>query len=274
MKVQNKVVVVTGAGNGVGRALALALLAQGARVAAVDISAAGLAETRALADAGALAGAAAERLSMHVVDITDKAAVAALPEAVVAEHGAVDGLINNAGIIQPFVPVKDLDDATIARVMAVNFYGTLAMTRAFLPHLLARPEAHIANVSSMGGFFPFPRQTLYGASKAAVKLFTEGLRAELLGTSVGVTVVFPGALDTDIAGNSGAMGGLKLDRAHSPIKLLSAEKAAAKIIRAIEHKRYRALVGTDAALMNFLYNLSPRIATELVSRVMGSVLGR
>jgi len=273
MKVQNKVLVVTGGGNGLGRALVLALLGQGARVAAVDISAAGLAETRSRADAGALAGAAAERLSTHRVDITDKVAVAALPEAVLAAHGAVDGLVNNAGIIQPFAPVSDLDDATIQRVMNVNFYGTLAMTRAFLPHLLERPEAAIANVSSMGGFFPFPRQTLYGASKAAVKLFTEGLRAELLGTSVGVTVVFPGAIDTDIAGNSGAAGGLKLDRAHSPIKLLSAEKAARKIIRAIERKRYRALVGTDAVLMDFIYKLSPRLATELVSRLMGAVLG-
>lgn len=270
MKVQNKVVVVTGGGNGVGRALTLALLAKGARVAAVDINAAALEETRSLAEAGA--SAAAERLSTHVVDITDKVAVAALPEAVVAWHGAVDGLINNAGIIQPFVPVVDLDDATIARVMNVNFYGTLAMTRAFLPLLLQRPEAAIANVSSMGGFFPFPRQTIYGASKAAVKIFTEGLRAELLDTPVGVTVVFPGALDTDIAGNSGAMGSVKLDRGQSPLKLLSPAKAAQRIIAAIERKQYRALVGTDAVVMDFFYKLSPRLATGVISRVMGRFL--
>ncbi|MDX9954030.1 MAG: SDR family oxidoreductase [Anaerolineae bacterium] len=266
MKVQNKVVVVTGGGNGMGRALVLALLAKGARVAAVDINAAALEET--LASAGGGAG----RLSTHRVDITDREGVAALPEAVVSRHGAVDGLINNAGIIQPFVPVVDLDEATIQRVMAVNFYGTLAMTRAFLPGLLQRPEAHIANVASMGGFFPFPRQTIYGASKAAVKLFTEGLRAELLDTHVGVTVVFPGALDTDIAGNSGAMGGLKLDRAHSPLKLLSPVKAAERVIAAIERNRYRALIGTDAVLMDFFYKLSPRLATGLISRVMGALL--
>ena len=273
MRVQARVVVVTGGGNGLGRALVLALLAKGARVAAVDISAQGLEETRMLADERTLAGEAAGRLSTHRVDITDRDAVAALPAAVIAQHGSVDGLINNAGIIQPFVPVKDLDDATIARVMNVNFYGTLAMTRAFLPHLLERPEAAIANISSMGGFFPFPRQTLYGASKAAVKLFTEGLRTELLQTRVGVTVVFPGGIDTDIVGNSGAAGGLKLDREHSPIKPLAADKAARRIIAAIEHKRYRALVGVDATLMDFLYKLSPRLATELVSRVMGAVLG-
>lgn len=268
MKIQNKTIVVTGGGSGVGRALTLALLAKNARVAAVDINAAALDETRALAGPGV----GAERLSTHRVDITDRDAVAALPQAVAARHGVVDGLINNAGIIQPFVPVKDLDDATIQRVMAVNFYGTLAMTRAFLPLLLERPEAAIANVASMGGFFPFPRQTIYGASKAAVKLFTEGLRAELLDTHVGVTVIFPGALDTDIAGNSGAAGGLKLDRAHSPLKLLSPAKAAARIIAAIERNRYRALVGTDAVLMDFFYKLSPQLATGLISRVMGALL--
>ena len=94
----------------------------------------------------------------------------------------VDGLINNAGIVQPFVPFADLDQAAIDRVLDVNLMGTINMSRAFMPVLLSRPEAHLANVSSMGGFFPFPGQTLYGASKAGVKLLTEGLYAELLDT--------------------------------------------------------------------------------------------
>ena len=139
------------------------------------------------------------RLSTHVVDITDRTAVQALPAEVVVVHGAVDGLINNAGIIQPFVPVAELDDATIERVLDVNLMGTLHMVQAFLPTLVARPEAHLANVSSMGGFFPFPGQTMYGASKAAVRLLTEGLYAELLDTNVRVSVIFPGAVNTGIS---------------------------------------------------------------------------
>lgn len=125
MRVRNKVIVVTGGGSGIGRALVLHLLAKGARVAAVDLNPAALRET------AQLAGAQASRLSTHELNITDRTAVAALPAQVVAAHGAVDGLINNAGIIQPFVRVPDLDEATIERVMNVNFYGTVWMTKAF-----------------------------------------------------------------------------------------------------------------------------------------------
>lgn len=144
MKVQGKVVVVTGGGSGMGRALVLQLLGKGARVAAVDLNAASLQETARLAQAG-------ERLSTHVLNITQREAVEALPAEVIARHGAVDGLINNAGIIQPFVRVNDLDYSAIERVMNVNFYGTLYMIKAFLPHFLQRPEAHIVNISSPSG---------------------------------------------------------------------------------------------------------------------------
>ena len=115
----------------------------------------------------------------------------------------MDGLVHCAGIIQPFVRLKDLDDAAIERVFNVNWWGTLDLTRAFLPVLLERPEGHIVNTSSMGGFLPVPGQTIYGASKAAVKLLTEGLHAECQGTNVHVTVVFPGAVATNITTNSG-----------------------------------------------------------------------
>jgi len=157
--------------------LVLNLLSRGASVAAVDINETALQKTV------ELAGSKSDNLSTHIVNITNKDAVAALPEQIIAKHGAIDGIINNAGIIQPFERIKDLDYAVIERVLNVNFFGTLYMTKEFLPHLLKRPEAHITNISSMGGFLPVPGQTVYGASKAAVKLFTEGLRSELLNTS-------------------------------------------------------------------------------------------
>jgi len=155
VKVEGKILVVTGAGNGVGRAVTLEALRRGARVAAVDISQDGLDETARLA-------ADPDRLSLHRVDITDPTAVAALPAEVVARHGAVDGLVHLAAIIQPFLKVRDLDDATIERVVNVNWWGTLRLDRAFLPVLLERPEGHIVNTSSMGGFIPVPGQTIYG----------------------------------------------------------------------------------------------------------------
>jgi NAD(P)-dependent dehydrogenase (short-subunit alcohol dehydrogenase family) len=128
MKVQNKVIVVTGGGNGMGRELVLNLLSKDASVAAVDINESALRETI------ELAGGKKGNLSTYILNITDKEAVTALPEQVISRHGAVDGLINNAGIIQPFVRVNDLDYAAIERVMNVNFYGTLYMTKAFLPY--------------------------------------------------------------------------------------------------------------------------------------------
>src|SRR5699024_1543881 len=110
-------------------------------------------------------------------NIADREAVEALPEPILERFGSIDGIINNAGIIQPMSPVAELGYALIDRVMAVNFYGVVYMTKTFLPHLLSMPEAHIVNTSSMGGFLPVPGQTIYGASKAAVKLFTEGLNS-------------------------------------------------------------------------------------------------
>ena len=269
MQVENKVFVVTGGGNGVGQHLTLQLLAKGARVAAVDIDEAGLEAT------AELAGISRDRLSLHVLNITDREAVEKLPDEVVLEHGPPDGLINNAGIIQPFERVNELGYEDIDRVMDVNFYGTLYMTKAFLPHLLKRPEAHLANVSSMGGFLPVPGQSIYGASKAAVKLFTEGLYSELQNTDVGVTIIFPGAIGTDIADNSGVTrerdaepGGEELG-----IDPLPPEKAAQQIIQAIEKNRFRALVGSDARFMDFLSRLAPRRAANFIFKQMESLLG-
>lgn len=263
LKVTGKVWVVTGAGSGMGRELVLGLLSRGARVVAVDRNPDGLAE---VADAAA----AGDRLSTHVLDITDKAAVAALPGAVEATHGAVDGLINNAGIIQPFVAVADLDDAVIDRVMDINVHGTIGMTRAFLPVLLARPEAHLVNVASMGGFFPFPGQTIYGASKAAVKLLTEGLYAELLDTNVRVTVILPGAVDTAITENSG------LDRPEAAesasVRMTSAPDAARRMIEGIEKDRLHVYVGRDSRLMSIAVRIAPRPAIRFVKKQMAKHL--
>lgn len=258
MKIDGKVWVVTGAGSGMGRELVVQLTRRGARVAAVDLHPGALEETAAIA-------ASPGRVSTHVLDITDRPGVEALPAAVVEAHGTVDGLLNNAGIIQPFLGVADLDDASIARVMDVNFTGTLLLVRAFLPLLLARPEAHIANVSSMGGFFPFPGQTVYGASKAAVKLLTEGLYAELLDTPVRVSVIMPGAIDTSITANSGVeQPGVEEGSA----RMTSAEKAAATMIAGIEKDRLHIYVGPDAGAMSLAIKVAPRGAIGFVQRQM------
>lgn len=263
MRVAGKVWVVTGGANGMGRELVLELLRRGARVAAVDRAAEALEETAAIAAAG-------ERLSTHAVDITDRDAVAALPDSVLAAHGTVDGLVNNAGIIQPFVPIAELDESVIAKVMDVNFWGMVHMTRAFLPLLRARPEAHLANVSSMGGFFPFPGQTAYGASKAAVKLFTEGLYAELADTGVRVSVIMPGAVNTEITANSGVAQMSEEDAAG--VRMTTADKAARLMLAGLERDRLHIYVGIDARLMSLAIKVAPRQAIAFVRKQMAKRL--
>jgi NADP-dependent 3-hydroxy acid dehydrogenase YdfG len=264
MKVQNKVIVVTGAGSGMGREIVLNLLSKGASVAAVDMNESTLQET------ASLAGDKKEKLATFVLNVTDKTAVEALPAKVIARFGAVDGIINNAGIIQPFVRLNDLKFDAIERVLDVNLYGTLYMLKAFLPHLLKRPVAHVANVSSMGGFLPVPGQTVYGASKAAVKLLTEGLYAELLNTNVKVTLIYPGAIATNITTNSGVSISVPTDAKASSMKALPSDKAAEIIVSAIEQDRYSVLVGSDAKFMDFIYRLNPKGAAGFIYKQMKS----
>lgn len=266
MKASEKTFVVTGAGGGIGGELVLELLSRGAKVAAVDVKLEGmqLIQQR--------AGEHGKNMSLHPLDITNRQAVMALPEAVIAAHGQVDGLINCAGIIQPFVKVNELDMTAIERVMNVNFYGTLAMTKAFLPYLLKRSEAHLVNVSSMGGFLPVPGQSVYGASKAAVKLLTEGLYAELLDSPVRVSVVFPGATETDITKNSGVEAPTNARDAAKKFKMLPAKKAAEIILDGIQANRPQIYTGSDSKLMNTLYRLNPVFATKLIAKQMKSLL--
>lgn len=167
--------------------------------------------------------------------------------------------------------VADLDDAAIERVMAVSFGGTLAMCRASLPQPIARPEAHLANVSSMGGFFPFPGQTIYGASKAAVRLLTEGLFTELVDTGVDVSVIFPGAVDTGITSNSGISHPEPADGASVP--MLSAPRAAKQMLDGLERGKLHIHVGTDSKLMSAATKVSPRRAYLFVQKQMAARLG-
>ena len=259
MKLSNKVVLVTGAGSGMGRELVLELVRRGSKVIAVDMHAATLEETAKIAGSSVTA---------FVLDVTDWAAVAALP----AQVGEIDCLINNAGIIQPFVPIKDLTMEQAQKVMNVNFYGPLALIKAFLPTLLARPEAHILNVSSMGAYAPVPGQSVYGASKAAVKLLTEGLRSELMGTKVGVTVVFPGAVATNITTNSG-LTMPDVDADAPAFKQTPAAVAAKLMLDAIEKGKARITVGRDATTMDRLSRLNPVFAANLIYKQMKSLLG-
>lgn len=262
MKAQGKNIIVTGGGNGVGRELVLQLLDKGATVFAVDINEDALKETVRKSKENT-------KLFTYVVDISNKSDVFAFADKVIKEHGKVDGIINNAGIIQPFVYMNELEMDRIERVLNINFYGTLYMVKAFLPYLIKRPNAHIVNVSSMGGFLPVPGQSIYGASKAAVKLLTEGLYSELKGSNVGVSVVIPGGIATDIKKNSNISFNVSTESKKSDMVLTPA-KAAELIIKAMEKNKLRSYIGKDCKIMNALYKLNPRLAMGMINKVMSS----
>ena len=265
MEIKNKVVVITGAGNGMGREMTLEAISRGAKVFGIDISKANLVGTAELV-------AKKNAFEYSVVDITNRDSVAALPEAVIKAFGHVDVLINNAGIIQPFVFVADLDFEHIDRVMNVNFHGPVNMVKAFLPLLRKRKEAHIANVSSMGGYGPVPGQTIYGASKAAIKLFTEGLRSELKSTHVKVTAIYPGAIGTNIAANSGISMEMPEGADASAFKMTAAPLAAKIMLDGIEADKARVFVGSDASMMDKLVRYMPVKASEIIYNQMKSLL--
>lgn len=263
MKVKGKNIIVTGGGNGVGRELVLQLLKKGATVIAIDINLDALNETVKIAGNS-------NKLFIYVVDISNKETVQLFAEQVKKEHKKIDGIINNAGIIQPFVHLNELEMDRIEKVMNINFYGTLYMIKAFLPYLLKRPEAHIVNVSSMGGFLPVPGQSAYGASKAAVKLLSEGLYSELMDTNVNVSVIIPGGIATDIKKNSNISHNEASDSKKSSKMILTPGKAAEYIIAAMEKNRFRSYIGKDCKVMNMLYKLNSGLAMKMINKVMNA----
>jgi short-subunit dehydrogenase len=258
MKVKGKTIVVTGGGNGVGREIVLHLLAKGAKVVAVDMN------PDTLHDTFVLSGKNTETLLTYAADITDRLALEKLLEKVVDLFDGVDGVINNAGIIQPFVKLETLRFETIERIVNVNFFGAVNVLKTFLPQLLSRPEAHIVNISSLGGFLPVAGQIVYGASKAALKLLSEGLCSELSDTNVRVTTVFPGAMQTKIKINSGIISADESTDAEKAKNTLQPTVAAKQIIAAMENNRNRFFIGKDSKSMNWIYKISPSLATHLI----------
>ena len=272
MQVAGKVIVVSGAGSGIGRELALLLASRKAIVVGVDYDEKSISETRELVtDLGGV-------MSAHVIDVSKQEQIETLVQDTIRIHGSVSGLINNAGIIHAHSHIETLPQVQVERVFNVNWWGTYYMTLAFLPALRVQPEAFISNVSSMGGYMPFPGQVAYGASKAAVKLLTEGLRVELKQNSnIHVSVVYPGAVKSAITENSPDVSTKfkKKAREMDPSKEVgvSSLKAAAKIIKGIERNSSRILVGPDSWAIDKLYRLMPVAMASLMSWIMAKVAG-
>jgi short-subunit dehydrogenase len=255
MQLKGRTAIVTGAASGIGRALAHVLARRGCDLALADVNEAGLHET-------AQAAGASVRITCHRLDVGDAQAVAAFPGIVLPEHKRVDLLINNAGVALGgrFDEVAEED---FEWLFAINFFGVVRMTRAFLPLLKASDDARIVNISSAFGIIAPPGQTAYAASKFAVRGFSESLRHELKDTRVGVTVVHPGGVATSIARNARVPRSTTQEQfraALAPVEaqlVLPPAVAAETIVRAIERRQARVIVGSDAKFAAMLERVAP-----------------
>jgi NADP-dependent 3-hydroxy acid dehydrogenase YdfG len=256
LKLVNRVAVITGAGSGIGRATALAMARRGCHLALADIDEASVQDT---AYAAQTIGV---RATAHRLDVADRAAVAAFPEVVERAHKRADLVMNNAGVALggTFEQVSEHD---FDWLLDINFHGVVRMTRAFLPLLHRSDDARIVNVSSIYGIITPPGQAAYSASKFAVRGFSNVLRHELEGSTVGVSVVHPGGVATSIAKNARIPQGAPADEVERGRKTMekllrmAPERAGEIIVRGIEKRQARILVGSDAKAAAFLERLAP-----------------
>jgi short-subunit dehydrogenase len=264
------VAVITGAASGIGAALASNLAGRGAHLALADRNPEGLRLAAGVArDKGVL-------VSEHVLDVADAEALAALPEAVLAAHGKVTMLVNNAGVaLGGTFDQATMDDFTW--LFDINFWAPVRLTKAFMFALRREDAAHIVNISSLFGLVAPPNNVAYSASKFAIRGFSEALRHELLGSPVSLTVVHPGGVRTAIASSARVPQGIDPEEARLAAKefekllVTEPEDAAEQIARAILARRKRLLIGGDAKRVDIIQRLFPAGYWKIIARSAGNV---
>jgi len=266
---KGKVAAITGAASGMGRELAVELAKQGCHVALSDVNEAGLAETAALARAHGV------KVTAQKLDVAQRAAVYAWADQVVADHGKVNLIFNNAGVALGST-VEGMSYEDFEWLMGINFWGVVYGTKAFLPHLKAAGEGHIINTSSIFGIGGIPSQSAYNAAKFAVRGFTESLRQELDMARCGVsaTSVHPGGIKTNIARSARFSADMKQFTGAEESKskdnfeklfITSASDAAKVILGAVRNDSRRVLVGPDAKAFDAMVRFLPSSYQKLVT---------
>lgn len=268
------IAVVTGAASGIGRALALRLANERiAGIAIADVNAGGLNETaRLIGDANA-------RVSTHTVNVADLCQMREFCDSVVAAHGRVTHLINNAGV-SLFGMVEEVSIEDMQWLMNINFWGTVYGVKLFLPTLREQAAAHIVNVSSVFGIIAPPGNAAYSASKFAVRGFTESLRHELKDTNIAVSCVHPGGVATNIARDGKVGAGTdaatkeKLVEYHAKVSSTTPEAAAETIVRGIKRRSKRILVGMDARVIEVVQRAAPVRYLSVMDWLSGGNISR
>jgi NAD(P)-dependent dehydrogenase (short-subunit alcohol dehydrogenase family) len=262
--IEGKVAVVTGAGSGIGRELAIGLARRGASLAISDVNEEGLNGT------AEIAAASGAKTHVDVLDVSDRCALRSYASSVVAHYGVVHQIYNNAGIAGGAAPVTDCEYGDYERIIAINLWGVINGTKEFLPHLIESGDGHVINISSLNGLLAQASMSAYCTTKFAVRGFTESLRAEMLSARhpVRVTLVHPGGIKTNIAtaAITQAEGAgreitaeqrLRAEAYNQKLLKMSPARAARIILAAVEADRSRVLVGKDAKAVDLLVRLLP-----------------
>jgi short-subunit dehydrogenase len=267
---------ITGAASGIGRALALELAARGCDLALSDLDDAGLESV-----AKEITGTQSRRVTVRRVDVADAKQIEAFARAAVADFPALSIVINNAGVAL-LGQFDEFDDAQMAWLMGINFWGVVYGTRAFLSHLRSRPQAHIVNISSIFGIVAPAGQSAYSASKFAVRGFSESLRHELAmsNSPVRLSVVHPGGIATNIARNArtgvnvrDSVSSAELGDRFEKLARTSPAAAAQRIVRGIERNEPRILIGADARLLDLIQRFRPATYWALLARTFNRLSG-
>lgn len=265
MQLQGRTAIITGAASGIGRAVTQSLARRGCHLALADVNEAGLEET-------ARSCATGTRITYHRLDVGERQAIAAFPDVVRGAHERIDLLVNNAGVALGGT-FEQVSEANFDWLFAINFFGVVRMTRAFLPMLKTSDDARIVNISSIFGIIAPPGQTAYSASKFAVRGFSEALRRELAETRIGVTVVHPGGVATSIARNARRSDSAasedfaaRLAEVEAKLKMPPTE-AGETIVRGIEQRKPRVIVGNDAKFISMVERLAPVSYWKVLERM-------
>ena len=269
MDVSGKVVVVTGGGSGIGRALSQELATRGATVAVCDVSEAAAKDTVALLPGGDT------RHGSFLVDVADMDSASDLAAQVLARFDRVDILINNAGVLGRLEPLEEIPYSEFKRIVDIDMWGAIHCTRAFLAELKSRPSAALVNVSSAAGLVGLLGNSAYFTAKFGVRGFTESIQSELRRTNVRVSVVYPGVVKTNLGGShpdySEEQRTEAIRRYNEGQPGITPERAARTIVRGIERERMRILVGPDVWVIDKLVRLLPTRVDMLAHRVLARI---
>lgn len=268
---QNKVAAITGAGSGIGRALAIQLAKAGAKLAISDINEKGLEETTSkIKELGA-------EVYSTPCNVAHLESVKKFVSGVIDTFGHVDLVFNNAGIALGKKTLVESNYEEWEKIMSINLWGVIYGSKEFLPHLLERPEAAIVNISSVFGLAGIPEQGPYCTTKFAVRGFTESLRGELSNTNVKVYCIHPGGINTNIAEfalEEAQTDPKKRKEVESFKKMLihSPEKAASTILDGVRKNRYKVLIGEEAYVFDWMTRALPQGYTKLLEFGMGKLM--